>query len=146
MNYNVGIRAASFEPSVVEIKEGDSVTWWNKDGVKHHPASDTGAPVSFDVGEIEPLGHAQFKFEKAGAYYYSCKIHKHIQGTVKVAVDESEQIKQAALDSRSCEQRNLDEAKEAKAKAAKEEAEEKKAEKAKEAEEKEKPGEKLWFR
>lgn len=84
----VYIKDASFSPSVLTIKVGETVTWVNQDPFKHKIASDphpthTDLPelLSGDLGEGETYN---FTFKKAGQYSYHDELNPIKKGIIKV--------------------------------------------------------------
>ena len=77
-----------FYPNPVTISTGDTVTWTNKDSLRHRIASGTPtgevAGTIFDSKIIEPGQTFKFTFTKAGTYDYFCIIHPWLQGQVIV--------------------------------------------------------------
>jgi len=69
-----------FDPKVVEIKAGDSVTWTNDDNFTH--------TVRVEGQEDHKVGQGDsvsIRFDKPGTYKYECTLHSHdMHGTVIV--------------------------------------------------------------
>ena len=80
-----------FSPDNIIIKQGETVSWVNKDKVAHIFAS---MPVIGEGGiftpDIEPGKNWKYKFDKPGEYYYLCFIHKGMVGKVTVEAEEAE--------------------------------------------------------
>lgn len=77
----VRIARFAFDPPMVEVHAGDSVTWVNIDLAPHtataeHGGWDTGALGRGDAGRIT--------FTHAGEHPYVCGFHPHMKGTVLV--------------------------------------------------------------
>ena len=66
----VTIQNFTFNPQVVTIKQGDTVTWINKDTVTHRIKSDTFNSIDLNQGD-----KFQFTFKTKGTYDYICSIH-----------------------------------------------------------------------
>jgi amicyanin len=80
----VTIENYSFMAPTIKVKVGDTVTWTNKDGVKHNISPDSPS-ADFSKGEL--FGHDEtysFTFKKAGTYKYHCDPHPYMKGTVVV--------------------------------------------------------------
>ncbi|HYZ94174.1 MAG TPA: cupredoxin family copper-binding protein [Nitrososphaeraceae archaeon] len=71
----------SFNPSPVEVKVGETVTWINDDSGRHTVTSNDGV---FDSGVVGKEQSSSFTFDKAGEYPYFCEPHPNMVGTVVV--------------------------------------------------------------
>ena len=71
----------SFNPSPVEIKVGETVTWVNDDSARH---SVTSKERIFDSGILAEGQSFSHTFDKAGEYPYFCSPHPTMVGTVVV--------------------------------------------------------------
>jgi plastocyanin len=86
MNHQVVIENHSFNPSTITIAVGDTVTWQNRDPVRH-TATRTDAPP-FDTGLIAP-GTASSPIDfttqtgTQGIDYF-CRPHPFMQGIIIV--------------------------------------------------------------
>lgn len=74
-----------FLPGNIVIKKGETVMWVNSDNVAHLLASMSviGEQGIFSPS-IAPGESWQYRFDKAGEYYYICFIHKVMYGKVTV--------------------------------------------------------------
>jgi plastocyanin len=86
MNHEVVIENHSFNPPAITIAAGDSVTWQNRDTVRH-TATRTEEP-QFDTGFISPgVASSPIEFstptEERGIDYF-CRPHPFMQGTIIV--------------------------------------------------------------
>jgi plastocyanin len=69
-----------FDPKVVEIKAGESVTWTNDDNFTHTVRVD--GQDDHKVGQGDSVS---IRFDKPGTYEYECTLHSHdMHGTVIV--------------------------------------------------------------
>jgi plastocyanin len=71
-----------FEPSVIEIEPGTTVTWTNKDDFPHdvHLLDGTDRRVDLPIG-----AKGRLTFESPGTYEYECSLHpQQMRGTVIV--------------------------------------------------------------
>jgi len=69
-----------FDPKVIEVKAGDTVTWTNNDNFTHTVKVD-GEP-DHKVGRGASVS---IRFDRAGTYHYVCTLHSHdMHGTVIV--------------------------------------------------------------
>ncbi|HEV2360868.1 MAG TPA: plastocyanin/azurin family copper-binding protein [Acidimicrobiales bacterium] len=86
----VGIQYASFGPSVVTIKAGQSVEWqWNDSPIPHDVRiyNYVGSGQGYFNAVSSPIqvsGKWYWKFTTPGTYYYQCTIHQGMQGEVIV--------------------------------------------------------------
>ena len=71
-----------FEPDVITVKAGDTVTWTNNDDFPHNVHLMDGSDRILDL----PIGDsAEFTFLEPGEYSYECSIHpQQMQGKVIV--------------------------------------------------------------
>lgn len=75
----IDIQNFSFNPSVLTIKQGTTVTWTNNDSVPHQLKSDT-----FNSNALTNGQSFSFTFKKFGTFSYICSIHPSMSGTVVV--------------------------------------------------------------
>ena len=68
-----------FQPEEITIQSGETVTWINKDSVKHTATGDT-----FDSGLLAKDESFQQTFDKAGTYDYICTPHPYMKARVIV--------------------------------------------------------------
>ena len=70
-----------FDPTVVSIRAGDTVTWTNNDNFTHTVKVD-----GMDDHKVGRGDSVAIRFDKAGTYHYVCTLHSHdMHGTVIVA-------------------------------------------------------------
>ncbi len=86
----VVIKFLKFNPEVLTVNAGTTVTWRNEDQTAHTVTSDlndsTSAPAAQKFSS-EPLNPGQtftHTFDTAGTYHYHCEIHGYLKGTVIV--------------------------------------------------------------
>lgn len=80
----VTIKDFMFNPGVIKVKVGDTVTWTNSDSVHHNVVADN-ASADAPNGPLLANGESySFKFTKAGTYTYHCAPHPYMHGTVIV--------------------------------------------------------------
>lgn len=77
----VAIRGFSYNPQVIVVQKGTTVTWTNFDAVEH--------TITFEGGLADsgPLAYGQsfsYTFNEEGKYYYSCRLHPYMIGAVIV--------------------------------------------------------------
>ncbi len=85
-NNTIIVQSASFQPDSLTVPAGTTVTWINRDIVRHTVTSTEGL---FDSGRLESGGSFTYTFEEPGTFDYYCTIHPVMQGTV--IVTEAEQ-------------------------------------------------------
>jgi len=78
---SVTIQNFSFQPGIITINRGSTVTWRNNDQTIHTVTSDTGL---FDSGTINVGGTYQYTFNNPGTYNYHCGPHPMMRGTIQV--------------------------------------------------------------
>ncbi|MHB1361204.1 MAG: cupredoxin domain-containing protein [Thermoleophilia bacterium] len=78
----VNIRNLSFNPPVIAVRTGTTVTWSNGDTLTHTVTASNGA---FDSGRLEPGKNFGYTFNSAGTYDYACTIHPTMKGQVMVS-------------------------------------------------------------
>lgn len=89
---NVDIANFSFTPSLVKLRQGDTVQWTNTTGATTHTATSNGIGAVtngvglWDTGNIPGGGTDNFVFTTASKYPYYCMIHPSMVGTVQVAM------------------------------------------------------------
>lgn len=77
----VAIGNFTFDPPVLKVAAGTTVTWVNHDDIPHTATSATkrfGSPV-LDTDE-----HFAARFDEPGSYPYFCKLHPHMSGMIEV--------------------------------------------------------------
>jgi plastocyanin len=69
-----------FDPVVIEVKAGDTVTWTNHDNFTHTVKVDGQSDHRVGRGDSVSI-----RFDKRGTYHYVCTLHsKDMHGTVIV--------------------------------------------------------------
>ena len=71
----------TFQPSVIEVDAGASVTWTNEDSVPH---TVTGRTADFNSGVMQNGDTFSQTFDEPGTFDYFCAIHPSMTGTVTV--------------------------------------------------------------
>lgn len=74
VNYN-------FEPTTLEIKAGQAVTWFNRDDSRH---SVVGTNFKMESKELPLDGTFTHAFPKPGKFTYQCRTHQRMKGTIIV--------------------------------------------------------------
>lgn len=82
----VDIRLFQFQPNVIEVKVGTTVTWTNRDFIEHSvtQGKDGKAGGGFDSGFFTQGKSFSFTFTQPGEYAYFCARHNSMTGMVKV--------------------------------------------------------------
>jgi putative membrane protein len=78
----ITIEGMAFAPAQVSVREGDRVTWVNKDLFPHTVTASGGA---FDSHEIAPGASWSYVAAKAGDYGYRCTFHPTMSARLTVA-------------------------------------------------------------
>jgi plastocyanin len=78
----------AFEPAMVMIEPGTTVTWTNAGNRPHTVTADDG---SFDSGRLDPGEQFSFTFNETGTFTYVCGFHPEMQGSVMVAAAQASQ-------------------------------------------------------
>jgi plastocyanin len=81
MNNSVMIKDFAFQPNILVVPVGTTVTWTNQDTVQHEVISDNG---TFDSGIMMPNDQFTHTFSQPGNYSYYCKIHSYMFGMIQV--------------------------------------------------------------
>lgn len=80
----VDITNSAFTPATVTVKKGTTVTWTNKDTIKHTVTPDE-ETADFKGSELlAQEATYSWTFDKAGTYTYYCQPHPDMKGTVVV--------------------------------------------------------------
>jgi plastocyanin len=75
----------SYNPSPIEIKVGETVTWINNDSSPHTvTSSNDDSSITFDSGVLRRGETFSFTFDMEGEYPYFCTLHPNMVGTVVV--------------------------------------------------------------
>lgn len=72
----------AFQPGMISVPAGTTVTWTNSGAAPHTVTSDGGA---FDSGTIGSGGGFSASFSTPGMYMYHCSIHPNMTGMVRVS-------------------------------------------------------------
>lgn len=77
----VQIRNFAFEPAMLTVSPGTTVTWTNADEDPHAVVAND---KSFRSTALDTGGHYAFTFTKPGDYGYFCSLHPHMTGHIIV--------------------------------------------------------------
>lgn len=76
---DVVIQGNAYQPPVIEVSPGTTVTWTFDDGgVEHNVVGDQWQ------SDVQPSGTYQHTFDQPGSYPYTCTIHIGMDGRVEV--------------------------------------------------------------
>lgn len=78
--HTVVIEGVRYEPEIVTVKRGDTVTWINKDPFPHTVT----ANGVFDSHDVPPGKSWKYTPGRVGSYNYSCTLHPNMKGTLNV--------------------------------------------------------------
>jgi plastocyanin len=81
VTHRVAIDAASFQPTALTVKAGDTIVWVNKDPFPHTVTSEAGG---FDSRTIAADESWSYKASKKGEFPYICSFHPTMTGTLRV--------------------------------------------------------------
>jgi plastocyanin len=75
-------KSYKFEPAVVEVEAGTSITWTNNDNFPHNVHLLDGSDRTLDL----PIGDSgSFSFDESGTIYYECSLHpQQMRGKIVV--------------------------------------------------------------
>lgn len=76
---NIEIKGFAFNPSVITIAKGTTVTWTNLDNTLH-----TATGENFDTGSLDKGQSKSITFNEAGTFEYKCNFHPMMKGTIIV--------------------------------------------------------------
>ena len=77
----VSIQNFTFQPSVLTVAVGTTVTWTNLDGATHTVTSRSGV---WDSGDLSQNQKFSFTFTQPGEFNYFCAIHRSMKGKIIV--------------------------------------------------------------
>ncbi|MFL5650277.1 MAG: cupredoxin domain-containing protein [Chloroflexota bacterium] len=78
----VSVKDFSFDPSTVNAKVGDTITFSNTGAAPHNATLDAGGCATPDIQSGKSDG---LTFTAAGSYPFHCSIHPQMKGTITVA-------------------------------------------------------------
>jgi plastocyanin len=77
----VALEDDRFQPASIQVQPGTTVRWTNRGS---HAHTVTGRNSRWDSGDIEPGATYSATFRAPGTYYYYCRHHDGMQGTIVV--------------------------------------------------------------
>lgn len=78
---SVTMAGSRFEPSTLTIAPGETVRWFNDDGLPHTASAGDGA---WDSGNLASGQAFERRFDEPGRYPYLCLYHPGMAGTIEV--------------------------------------------------------------
>ena len=82
---NVKIQMNDFDPAILVVMNGTTVTWTNYDeSMNYSVVSDNGTPESFKSGDLSKGKTFQFRFTRPGTYPYHSETISKISGKIIV--------------------------------------------------------------
>lgn len=81
--HDVAIELFQYQPDVIEIEAGDSVTWSNADAIEHS-ATFASNEMDIDTGLFQQDESITLTFPESGTYDYFCTRHPTMTGSVIV--------------------------------------------------------------
>lgn len=88
-DHRINMKDWLFNPKVLTVHAGETVTWVNEDDTMHNIYFDDNFPEAPQKDEPEKIRVRRkfsLKFEKAGEYNYYCKNHKDYNMVGKIIV------------------------------------------------------------
>jgi plastocyanin len=87
--HDVGMHNSDFFPRRTTAAQGDTVRWTNDERKRHtkHSATSVGGGKGvglWDSGLLERRQSFEFAFAYAGGYRYFCRLHKDMDGSIRV--------------------------------------------------------------
>jgi plastocyanin len=74
-------KSYEFDPAVIEVERGATVTWTNDDSFTHTIRFDDGD----ETAKLEPGDTFEHTFDEAGSFHYVCTLHpQDMEGQVNV--------------------------------------------------------------
>jgi plastocyanin len=81
--YQVLIDNFTFDPQLLTVPAGATVTWINRDDVPH-TATASQKPREFASAAMDTDEKFSHTFKTAGTHAYFCAVHPHMTGTIVV--------------------------------------------------------------
>jgi plastocyanin len=84
---SIAITHMEYQPSVIVVKTGTTITWTNHDSVAHTVTEgQNAAPFAngFNSGLMQTGKTWSYTFNKAGTYLYTCEVHPSMNARVIV--------------------------------------------------------------
>ena len=78
--HQVTIQGLLYLPAMLDVKQGDTVVWVNKDPFPHTVT----APGAFDSGSIGAGASWRLVARRAGSFEYVCTLHSNMKASLRV--------------------------------------------------------------
>lgn len=82
--HRIKIRAMAFDPPLLTVGVGDTVTWINEDFVPHTATAAKGTRPAFDSGTLAPKASWSLVVTTPGELAYLCTLHPTMKAVVRV--------------------------------------------------------------
>ncbi|HEX5514926.1 MAG TPA: cupredoxin family copper-binding protein [Gammaproteobacteria bacterium] len=79
--HEVVIEGMQFNPATLEVNQGDTVVWTNRDFFPHNATAEDGA---FRSNDLEPGQSWRFRADTKGDFPYFCSLHPTMKATLTV--------------------------------------------------------------
>lgn len=79
--HEVVIEGMQFNPATLEVNQGDTVVWTNRDFFPHNATAEDGA---FRSDDLEPGQSWRFRADAKGNFPYFCSLHPTMKATLTV--------------------------------------------------------------
>jgi plastocyanin len=79
--HEVVIEGMKFTPAALEVSQGDTVVWTNRDFVPHNVTAENGA---FRSDDLQPNQSWKFQADKKGDFPYFCSLHPTMKAKLTV--------------------------------------------------------------
>lgn len=82
----IGMKDSRFEPDIVTVSRGTTITWFNEDSIIHTIAGGKreNGSVIFSSGNITDAQAFSYTFHETGIFDYYCSLHPGMDGTIIV--------------------------------------------------------------
>ena len=79
--HEVVIEGMQFSPASLQVNQGDTVRWTNKDMFPHNATASDG---SFGSGDLAPGQSWSYRAERKGSFAYLCTLHPTMKASLTV--------------------------------------------------------------
>ena len=78
----ISIQGMAYQPTMMKVKSGSTVTWVNNDSAPHTVTSTDGGPLA--SGTLNRGNSYSVTLDQPGSYSYYCKFHPNMRATIIV--------------------------------------------------------------